>query len=684
MLADANRLAALPADADAQRPSGKPSKSEIPRTTDNKENAPTAPSADELASLTAKVRKLEQNKADLKRDRDQARSECNNLQSQLRHLTAKLGKTTALLEKHQSVLPSLQSKLEAMSASHTSSAARKDAELATLRGRLAELERRLESERVRTEAVEADRDAWQERAQRERSGREEAATAAGEVVARLRAEAHDAASSQETATYALQLAQIKLERQLADRQAQIESLAAYASTLEARLALADEDRARTDRDNRFVLVELWRAERDLAAHEGRDVEKEWRQRARADARDVDGLRELASAAETEAEVLAQWSRDVGAWEEGRARTWRSERSAAKKALQATEAELETALHTEIPRLEGLLAASESTLQSTRSALAAAEAHASSLEADLAELQQRLVDETGRLEREAEEQVRVAAETRKELERERAEKRRVVGILAQTRASEAGLKEEVESLNREVTSLTPLLAQNDALQEAVDHLARLNAASEVEAQQLVAQNAELVGHSNQGQKIRHVAMMREELTESRKKHLAAVSSLTAAQHKISNLEAELDTYRAVPSSGPGGGGIQTNSHAQASRARVSRPVMNDAYSSTAATPPNSNGPPAITVTSSAAPPDADAIVDDEPSLLPPQLAKSQPAQKVGNVRRAVAGAKSVGAPSAAAAAAGGAGERKAGPVAAAMRRQSMGVKMEGRMSVSELF
>lgn len=384
MLADANRLAALPADADAQRPSGKPSKSgmdpqqlhiryshnftdplahaEIPRTTDNKENAPTAPSADELASLTAKVRKLEQNKADLKRDRDQSRSECNDLQSQLRtsgltglnsdceernahpllpslgHLTAKLGKTTALLEKHQSVLPSLQSKLEAMSASHTSSAARKDAELATLRGRLAELERRLESERVRTEAVEADRDAWQERAQRERSGREEAATAAGEVVARLRAEAHDAASSQETATYALQLAQIKLERQLADRQAQVESLAAYASTLEARLALADEDRARTDRDNRFVLVELWRAERDLAAHEGRDVEKEWRQRARADARDVDGLRELVSAAETEAEVLAQWSRDVGAWEEARARTWRSERSAAKKALQATEAE----------------------------------------------------------------------------------------------------------------------------------------------------------------------------------------------------------------------------------------------------------------------------------------------------------------------------------------------------------
>lgn len=115
-------------------------------------------------------------------------------------------------------------------------------------------------------------------------------------------------------------------------------------------------------------------------------------------------------------------------------------------------------------------------------------------------------------------------------------------MAQTRASETALKEEVErcaratrpsrssspprpvtdlssspvrSLSNEVTHLTPLLAANDALQQTIDHLARLNAASEQEALELIAHNSELAGHANQNQKIRHVAMIREELAESRK-------------------------------------------------------------------------------------------------------------------------------------------------------------------------
>lgn len=345
-----------------------------------------------------------------------------------------------------------------------------------------------------------------------------------------------------------------------------------------------------------------------------------------------------------------------------------------------------------------------------------------------------------------------------------------------------------SLNREVVTLTPLLAQTDALHETIDHLARLNAASEAEAQQLIAQNSELVGHSNQGQKIRHVAMIREELAESRKvragccfvsvsflrpgplpsvpppgrghnfdlrvhfnqKHLATLSSLTAAQQKISNLEAELDTYRAVPASG---GGV--------SRARVTRPVMDDAYSSTAIMPnsaptvlvvPSASSAPSsasgagataavpgtVTITGpdtaagSLAPPSlagagvprraslarsgasstltvtaaagegarpaplssgitavSVALADDLNPLLPPQLAKSQLASRTAGAlappplslpdptgRGARTGTKSVGA----AVVARGGGRRVGGGA----RRESMGVKMEGRMSVSELF
>lgn len=72
-----------------------------------------------------------------------------------------------------------------------------------------------------------------------------------------------------------------------------------------------------------------------------------------------------------------------------------------------------------------------------------------------------------------------------------------------------------SLSADVTSLRPLIAETTALRQTVDHLARLNAANEAEAQQLIAQNSELVGHGNKDQKIRHVAALREELVESRK-------------------------------------------------------------------------------------------------------------------------------------------------------------------------
>lgn len=112
-------------------------------------------------------------------------------------------------------------------------------------------------------------------------------------------------------------------------------------------------------------------------------------------------------------------------------------------VKHTRTRLDEAINTEIPRLEGLLASSEASLETTRTELASAHEHISTLESDLAEIQQRLVDETDRLEGQVEEQKRLLSEGRKELDKERGEKRRVVGILAQTRASEAALKEEVE-------------------------------------------------------------------------------------------------------------------------------------------------------------------------------------------------------------------------------------------------
>ena len=231
-----------------------------------------------------------------------------------------------------------------MSASHAASAARKDAELATSRGRLSELEKRLAAEIERRQGVEEERDEWERTARRERQGREEAATAAGEAVRAVRAAADERDTERLVELHAGRTAHVRLERQLADRRAQVESLAAYASTLEARLSLAEEERARSERDQRFVLLEAWHAERDLNVPSGlgggvrAEVEKEWRQRARADAREVEGLREEVALARIEEEVLSALQGETLRWEVERETSWKAERAAAKKALQATEHE----------------------------------------------------------------------------------------------------------------------------------------------------------------------------------------------------------------------------------------------------------------------------------------------------------------------------------------------------------
>lgn len=279
-------------------------------------------------------------------------------------------------------------------------------------------------------------------------------------------------------------------------------------------------------------------------------------------------------------------------------------------------------------------------------------------------------------------------------------------------------------------MAPLTSEHNSLQQTVDHLARINAATEQDLHDLIGQNAELAGHSNQNQKIKHVASLREDLIESkrvgpvvdsdsvvteletnpcpsnRKKHLSTISLLTAAQNKVKNLERELDSYRAVP----------VSSHAQAppsGRSRVSRPNIDDvepptplqllqqqqqqqrqSQTGTQVRSTNRSGEVPTIVTSSAPPvasiPRASnrpprtfrasvtpttstlsTLPEDEP-LLPPILAKS-------------AGSFLTAGPAPTRTGAGG-----SLVVRDARRRQSelssptAAERMEGRMSVSELF
>ncbi|GEM10020.1 hypothetical protein Rt10032_c09g4037 [Rhodotorula toruloides] len=621
----------------------------------------------ETSKLQAKVDKLMVRNDQLNKEREELGKEKDGLKSEARHLTSKLAKTTALLEKHQQSLPSLQSKLESLTAQHTASTHRKDAELATVRGRLEEVEKNLFVERGRYAVLKRDKDVVDAALEREKQGRAEQATAAGEAVLSAREEVRVARRGE---LYEARMREVKLRRQVEDRIAQVESLAVYAAGLEERITVAEESREKAEWQ-RWRIRDLWRDERELIVGPERN-EKEWRQRARADLRDATGLRDEVVSSEEEKDWRMQWDEEARMWMKGREKRWDEEKRALQKELLDLEKELDRAVNNDIPRLETQLSSTEATLADTRSSLSTAEEQISDLSSALADLEQRLADDKERLEGEIEEQKRLLADARKEVEKERTEKRRVVGLLAQTRASEAALKEEVEILSADVTSLRPLIAETTALRQTVDHLARLNAASEAEARQLIAQNSELVGHGNKDQKIRHVAALREELVESRKrvlsrsssssslywqKHLATISQLASVQQRVASLETELETYRPASTDST----ILSASLAP-QRARVSRPHMADAVSAAAAIPA-----PRVTVSSStsdshatlshslAAPAPTMSVTwaDDEP-LLPPhlQLAHSQPATTRGR-----------------------AANRE--------RRGSTSVKMVGKMSVSEL-
>ncbi|GAA5908168.1 hypothetical protein JCM6882_005962 [Rhodosporidiobolus microsporus] len=659
----------------------------------------------DLAKLQSKLARVEQVREEAGKEKGELGKEVAALKGEIRSLTSRLTKTTALLEKHQSTLPLLQDKLASLQSSNDASRARKDGEISALKGNVSGLEYALEQ-------ATAEREALRKMLGRERDGREEQARAAGEAVDRV-VRASEAARVRELVErQQTRVREARLEKHLADRAAQVDALAAYAEGLEARLALAEEQRREAEAD-RARVERLWRADRELLVSPERG-EKEWRQRARADGREAEGLREEVG----EMRELAECDREQRGVAEGvereRRKRWGRERKELKRDLEVAEGELDLAVNSEIPRLEALLETASSSLSDTQSSLA-------TLEEDLSTLQQRLVDETDRFEGELEEQRRIADEERKGAEKERAEKRRVVGLLAQTRASEGALRGEVETLTAELSRLTPLLAHTSSQAQTIDVLSRLTAAAESEARQLSEENAELAGHGNQMQKIRHLAQLRQELAESRKKHLATTSSLAFAEQRISALEAELSSYRAVPSStfshshaGFGTDGLATTpATATVQRQRVSRPPMADALSASAApalsvprsgpsapTPTPLAPPPVIIsaaspspastagayLSASAAAPAASRVTfqfEDDPPLLPahlqdPKLAAA--AKKGGKLAKSTP----------AALAAGGGVRRGVGAKGKKVVRGaedeagSSSVRMEGRMSVSELF
>lgn len=230
---------------------------------------------------------------------------------------------------------------------------------------------------------------------------------------------------------------LRLERQLADRTAQVKALGEYSGQVNDEADfLRDELRsAEVDRD---WMREAWKAERA-----DRRSEKEWRQRTRSDQREILGLREDVTflsdfrTAERVVDGAAEWVA------EERRRALEADKSSLEEELEVAEGELDLAVNEEIPRLEGQLDNSQKHASELQERSDDLQQQLKVAEEGIHELQTRSVEDHERFEGEMEEVTRKLTEKGKEAEKERSEKKRVAGLLGQSRAAQDGLREELD-------------------------------------------------------------------------------------------------------------------------------------------------------------------------------------------------------------------------------------------------
>lgn len=99
---------------------------------------------------------------------------------------------------------------------------------------------------------------------------------------------------------------------------------------------------------------------------------------------------------------------------------------------------------------------------------------------------------------------------------------------------------------------------------VESFAARSDLAEQDAAALVQINNELGGHATTQQKIHHLAKVRSELAETRRKHAAAMTELAAAKREADALRTEVASYKAV------GGAVPPMSKLS----RVLRPVLGE--------------------------------------------------------------------------------------------------------------
>jgi len=340
--------------------------------------------------------------------------------------TAKLTSTTTLLTKHSSMLPLLESQLSALSASNAASKAKRDAEITSLRTEREVLKTNLATATTSLNKANHYASHFEEKFEMVSAAAERALK--GKVP-----EDRLMATAEELNVARVRLA--KLNRQLGDRAAQIEALASLAGQLEAELGLTTSQLVDAERERNWALAELgW--ERDERAT--RRGEKDWRQRARSDQREVATL--LAEARGWESELDGE-RHAADAWA-SHAATLQADAVATRAALEAelelAEGELELAVDEEIPRLENELEAALGRAED----LEEEKERRIELDFALTELRAQTEEDADRWQGQLEQMKIQLSEKGKDLEKEKAASRRVTSLLSQARASEKALEEDL--------------------------------------------------------------------------------------------------------------------------------------------------------------------------------------------------------------------------------------------------
>ena len=180
-------------------------------------------------------------------------------------------------------------------------------------------------------------------AEREREGRKVEVEVARKVIEGLREEEREKRSEELRRD---KLRVVKLERQVEDRTAQVEALVDYSQGLEETVR-GLEDQLELVEGDYERMREMWSVERGLLVEERN--EKEWRQRARSDMRELVGLVEELECARREAEAVNEVGKIGESVWKLRKREWRDEKETMKAQLETVENESVFLLYSTLSR-----------------------------------------------------------------------------------------------------------------------------------------------------------------------------------------------------------------------------------------------------------------------------------------------------------------------------------------------